>query len=58
MLSVHNGMTHPALGPIKAWERIIAKTLPGGDYYSNDSKKQPFCQSLKDPVRARMHAHK
>jgi hypothetical protein len=38
-------------GPIKGDERVGAKCLPGGDYYSADKTKRPNCMHVLDILR-------
>ena len=38
-------------GPVKNKDRVAAKCLPGGDYYSNDAAKKPQCMYVLDILR-------
>jgi len=39
-------------GPLKTDERVAAKCLPGGDYYSGDYADEPTCKRVLDMLRA------
>ena len=38
-------------GPVKNDQRVAAKCLPGGDYYSLDAAKKPNCMLVLDILR-------
>lgn len=38
-------------GPLKTRDRVSAKCLPGGDYYSGDAADNPNCKLVMDEIR-------